>query len=101
VAYPQVEDALRALPSGAASDAEHAHWREALLAWVGLLAGTPAVDAGGHTDRYGRFPFLAVYSDVDPTDLDDLGRRGLARAGLLANVLAGVVLPDPRDVPAR
>lgn len=92
IARDDIGNSLLAVPEGAEADDAHAAWGDALEGWVNLMSGSVRSDVGGRTRRYQRFPFLVLSEDVDPTGLDDLGRRAIARAGLLCNALAGIVM---------
>jgi hypothetical protein len=71
---------------------DHARWSDALGAWIALTSGLRSPELGAVTTYFQRHPFSVLYDDVDPSGLDELGRRGVARAGRLANTLAAVVL---------
>lgn len=79
-------------PAASTDDAEHVRWREALGAWIALTSGIRSPELGAATTHFQRHPFSVLYDDVDPSGLDEFGRRGVARAGRLANTLAAIVL---------
>ncbi len=93
IAWESVGDTLRSLGSTDAARQEHGAWSDALEAWATLSSGALSLDLGARSTLYRRHPFLLVYDDVDLADLRELGRRGIARAGRVANALAGLVLP--------
>lgn len=92
IARDDVGNGLLAEPTGSEADEAHSAWGNALEAWVNLTSGTVRAEVGGRTHQFRRFPFLVLCEEVDPTGLDDLGHRSIARAGLLCNTLAGVVM---------
>ena len=88
-------------PGTSTDDAEHVRWREALAAWIALTSGVRSPELGAVTTRFRRHPFSVLYDDVDPSGLDELGRRGVARAGRLANTLAAIVLGGSTEAGRR
>jgi hypothetical protein len=71
---------------------EHARWAAALSGWAALSSGMGAAATGGQSHRFDGVPFTVVVDDLDPTGLDDLGRREVVRGGIVLNALAGIVL---------